>query len=732
MLNLAVLPYERLFDGGSSPVAVPYSRKEKKVKAFRLFTLLAAIAAAGWGQSNPITIHTHINANPVLTQHNDTNRTGSYEETGFGQSLFEQKLKWGLLGRLQVDGMIYAQPLYAPALMVKGGVHDVLIVATARNHLYAFDAGSLQLLWDTRPCRKLGSTLELCTEFAGPDPTPDDANDGTFIDSSTIDPSTKQPTFHPGIGILSTPVIDPTMQRVYFTYRTGSLGAVEQHVAALDPRDGSIVLDREITGDLSVKVNGVGEDTNGLKQRVSLLLENRILYVAFGAHDEESKPYRGRLLALDSATLHTIGQFKTAPDGQYGGGIWMSSSGIAADEDGYLYFTTGNLQAFSDDTESSVTPNCPVVIKGFKPVTLQGSSQVCAVGDAAVRLNPKVSLDANSNPQSVSFVTQGTNPPGVFDFFMPYRALWHNAEDFDLGSAGVVLIPGTRAMVFGGKEGVIYVVNRDAMGGFDPNHWSFQDYTNNAKFDDKQPFSNACLTDGGQPVVSCAVVNGVSSFSSSTSGQAPPNACPYLPNDLALNLHLTTGQTLSFQHDPNVIQEIAVARASTCASPPMNANLPWPHLNTPAYADFPGGRSFLYVWPEKSALQAYERKGTATSLSFDFAAHSDETAPTSGGFGGLVSVVVDPSGNLSGVVFASVPTSNTTVASTPELPPGTLYAFDPIPDQSGRLRKLWDNTGDPVYGFAKFVPPTIANGRVYLATSTNQVLVYGIPGEPFQ
>jgi hypothetical protein len=87
------------------------------------------------------------------------------------------------------------------------------------------------------------------------------------------------------------------------------------------------------------------------------------------------------------------------------------------------------------------------------------------------------------------------------------------------------------------------------------------------------------------------------------------------------------------------------------------------------------------------------------------------------------------------VLFASLPadargcdSNNNCFAQT-----GRLYAYDPVP-QGGQLRKLWDNSGDPAstlpYGFAKFVPPTIANGRVYLATANNQVRVYGMANPP--
>jgi hypothetical protein len=55
---------------------------------------------------------------------------------------------------------------------------------------------------------------------------------------------------------------------------------------------------------------------------------------------------------------------------------------------------------------------------------------------------------------------------------------------------------------------------------------------------------------------------------------------------------------------------------------------------------------------------------------------------------------------------------------------GALRAFDPID-----MKELWNNQGSRPddYLFAKFVPPTVAKGKVFLATVSNIVLVYGRP-----
>jgi hypothetical protein len=110
---------------------------------------------------------------PVLTQRYDTSRTGAYGQEGFGPVVFTPEKQWGLVRKLTVDGVIYAQPLYAPGLTIGNGPHNALIVATARNHLYAFDADSLQLLWETTPCLRPQRSSLSCVA-APPDTSDDD------------------------------------------------------------------------------------------------------------------------------------------------------------------------------------------------------------------------------------------------------------------------------------------------------------------------------------------------------------------------------------------------------------------------------------------------------------------------------------------------------------------------------------------------------------------------------
>src|SRR5437016_3289874 len=89
----------------------------------------------------------------VLTQHNDNARTGeNLGETILNASNVNVN-EFGKLFSHRVQGQIYAQPLYVPFVNIPGkGVHNVVIVATMDNWLYAFDAdnnagANAQFLW---------------------------------------------------------------------------------------------------------------------------------------------------------------------------------------------------------------------------------------------------------------------------------------------------------------------------------------------------------------------------------------------------------------------------------------------------------------------------------------------------------------------------------------------------------------------------------------------------------
>jgi hypothetical protein len=146
----------------------------------------------------------------------------------------------------------------------------------------------------------------------------------------------------------------------------------------------------------------------------------------------------------------------------------------------------------------------------------------------------------------------------------------------------------------------------------------------------------------------------------------------------------------------------------------------WPHIHgSPVYADFAGRRAMLYVWPEKDHLKAFPWLGNRAdtghrvlAVGLDHALALAPPGPPFGMPGGMLAVAIDPTRTDGGVVFASI-------ARVPDQSKGWLRAFDPV-----TLAELWNNGSDD-YRFVKFVPPTIAGGRVFLPTASGQVRVYG-------
>lgn len=138
----------------------------------------------------------------------------------------------------------------------------------------------------------------------------------------------------------------------------------------------------------------------------------------------------------------------------------------------------------------------------------------------------------------------------------------------------------------------------------------------------------------------------------------------------------------------------------------------------PVYWDSPEGPR-IYIWGEEDRLKSFRFEGgrfnpTPVAVSPMEAA---EGMP-----GGILSVSANGSAPGSGVVWSSMPIdANANEATVP----GVLRAFD----AANVARELWNSMADPrdaVGMFAKFSPPTVANGRVYLATFSNRLNVYGL------
>jgi hypothetical protein len=351
----------------------------------------------------------------VLTGHNDNSRDGLNAAETVLTPADVNSGQFGKLFSVAVDGQVYAQPLVMSALSIPGqGTHDVVFVATEHDSLYAFDANLGTLLWHD--------------SFINP------AAGVTTVPSQDV--SCNQ--IAPEIGITDTPVIDPGTGTLYLVAMTkevsGSVTSYVQRLHALSVTTGAEKFGGPVAIQASVPGAGDGGSTvpfipKNYKERAGLVLSGGVVYVSFASHCDIT-PAHGWVMGYNATTLQQVSVFCTAPNTQLNT-VWMSNGGLATDAGGNIYFVTGNGPTNSNSN-------------GFNP----------GAGDYAETV-----IKLNSAGTSVS------------DYFTPFNWQQLDAADEDFGSGGVLLLdqPGAAAphlLVTAGKEGKIYLINRDSMGQF--------------------------------------------------------------------------------------------------------------------------------------------------------------------------------------------------------------------------------------------------------------------------
>ena len=343
-----------------------------------------------------------------ITNSGDDLRTGWYPDES---SLSPQVVSGDTFGQLwsaPVDGQVYAQPLLSTTGTTASPT-GMLVVATETDNVYGLDPVNGAQQWHT--------------------------NLGTPFDPGTI----SCPDIQPSIGTTATPVIDSSTNTVYMTHKAVANGQVGWYMDALDVATGD-----EKPGWPVALSTGSGFADNAAvtffprtqQQRPGLLLMNGIVYAAFGSHCD-TQPFQGWVFGV-SASAHQITAKWVDEDDTNGGGIWESGAGIMSDGSGRILFATGNGGA----------PSSPA----------PGSSVPADCGECVMRLQVQ---------------SDGTLKP--VDFFAPYDATALDQSDSDFGSGGVVGLPdqyfGTSSFphlaVTVGKEGYVYLLNRDSLGGYD-------------------------------------------------------------------------------------------------------------------------------------------------------------------------------------------------------------------------------------------------------------------------
>ena len=352
-------------------------------------------------------------AQSVLTWHNDNSRTGQNLKESILTLSNVNSTQFGKKFTRSVDGKIYAQPLYVPRVSVPGkGTHNIVYVATENDSVYAFDAdGTLtRTLWHrgfTSPTK--GITAVPCADTPG-------CPIGRVV------------------GITGTPVIDSTSKTLYVVAFTKENGSYFQRLHALDIGTGGekfggpVVIQASVAGTGTGSVGGnIAFDPLVQNQWPALLLLNGVAYVGWASFGDLGN-YHGWVLGYNASTLARVAVFNDTPNGSQGG-IWQSGGGFSAAPGGRAVFLQTGNGTFDANQTGGVD-----------------------YGDSFLKLSTTAGLS-------------------VADYFTPDNQSTLDEMDLDLGS-GSGLIPPKQGGTFpdeiisAGKQGIIYVVNRDDMGKF--------------------------------------------------------------------------------------------------------------------------------------------------------------------------------------------------------------------------------------------------------------------------
>jgi hypothetical protein len=605
------------------------------------FAVCTALASTSWSQK------------PVLTRSYDNARTG----TNLAETTFTPRkvLAQGLSKRFSLylkndDPRIEAQPLYVPGIVMNDGKkHDVVYVFSMSNNVWAFDANTGAKIWR--------HPVSLGPPFL---PKPNDP----------IDPKNINRSF----GILSTPVIDLDAGIVYvvnWCTNDPNQQSRSMHVNALRLTDGERPPGKRepilIQASMTNTAGQVISLSQAQRQRAALLLvpllgkpkrpNHKMLYVAFtgGEHPpDDGNPahaLHGWVVAFDVDSWKQSGAWVSTPN-SFGGGIWQASQGPAADDQGFVYMMTANGGYVVNDGK-----------------------------------NNDANIGKTDFPESFVKLQHTVAPQGsslkLFDWFTPYkdsaRKDWTEDEvtpfpsgypydDQDLGSAGPVLPPGTDLVVGAGKDGVLYVLDRNNLG------------------------------------------KAVGDFSRL---KAPPSFFTYDP-------------------DRSIAAYRTASPAGNLDFKPMLGVKTHQLFGSPVYWRSLKHGPMMFAWGGNGTLRAVSLSsfGQTRLLAHGAELASAELAnPANESLGGMpgAMLTVSSNGQKAGIVWATAPSEGD---ANRHPVPGVVRAYDASefasdrnPDGVPRLRKLWQS---PAFTYSKFCPPVVADGKLFVPTYDGRIDVYAL------
>ena len=552
----------------------------------------------------------------VIMQHNDLKRTG----WDAGETILTQaNVSGGTFGKifqLNVDDQIYGQPLVVNNVNIGVGTHNIVIITTVNNSVYAFDADD--------PSKAATPYWHVNLTFNSPGYRPiqntdmwDGIGNGGACTMGTSDTSNYK-DITGKMGIIGTPAIDPTgTGTIYVVARSifgvvagqsGLGGTYVQQLHALNLITGADkVTPVSISASKTSNGNTTSFDPRKNNQRPALLLNNGVVYIAWASHCDWP-PYHGWFLGYDANTLAQKYVYNPTAEGDLGG-IWMSGQGPSVDDNGNIYVsigngTTGNIDA---DVNPGTDPN-----------------YAANRGESVVRLKADLTLT---------------------DFFTPvdYQSL--NDLDHDYGVDGILLIPNTDLSLSGSKEGYMYLVNINNM-----------------------------------------------------------------------------GHTVASNNPPDLLQLLDVNAVFVGEDKHIHGS--------PVYFEDDKSKEYVYAWAEDGFLKQFpflRNMTTPDNSLFDLNnIIAGNTVLPYGMPGAMMSVSSNGALGGTGILWASHPVDlyNGNANTSDVL--GIVQAFD----ATNVSHELWNSNlnslRDSLGTFAKFVPPTIANGKLYMATFSHNLKVYGL------
>jgi len=585
-------------------------------------------------------------ATPVLTRSYDNGRNGSNtSETVLTPPLVGSKgLKRIKSLNIPDDPRIEAQPLYVPNLMMKkdGKQHNVVFVASMGNHVYAFDADApsgSDLIWKT----------SLGKPFVPPVTSKPGEHRSTSIDLWGINIAW---------GILSTPVIDQDAGKLYavnwVVQKNGKPALFLHQVRLSDGKE--TAKPKAITGAINGPNGQPLIDANGRKlvlgtdqkQRAALLLaplhgQHKTLFIATTGGENPGDPH-GWMIAFDVDSFTETAVWAATQQG-FGGGMWQGGQGPSADDAGNVYAMTGN--------------------GGFN------------VHDGVLMdFNGKTDFAEAFVKMKYSSTGAGKGTLTLADWFIPFldskrqTVDGYDYRDQDLGSAAPVLPAGTNLIFGAGKDGILYVLDRQNLG---------------------KKIADFSVLKQNPPIFV--------TFNGTGLQPSPPG------DDFALGGGPDPGQ-----------------------GPPRKTH----HLHaSPAYWMGPNTPQ-LFDWGENESLRSWSVNPGSGEVNFlgksaEVASRALTLDGSQGGMtGGMISI--SSNGTNDGIVWTLAPIDGN---ANQNVVPGIARAYDASAfngtnaDGTQKIKLLWDSKKSGVdFNFSKFCPPMVADGKLFIATYDGRVDVY--------